>query len=221
MTEDLLARESKKYDLAHQGEVPFHHKRQINELLSAGYDFHKSWRSCIQSKLSFLEIGIGCGSVLRYLHDQNLNYLGVDISPLMVDSLSAHGLHCQTLSCHNLKALKDNSFDVVQHLDGMEHIPIEWENQALKEAVRVAKKYVFYANAMGGAFLDTLTQSAGLGPVHINTKTASEWGQFYADNVSYGYEILYTHIISPERPPPDGDPLMAHHNTFFTVLKVN
>ena len=43
-----------------------------------------------------------------------------------------------------MERVEDSFFDLVCHLDGMEHIPAVWEKACLKEAIRVSKKYVFY-----------------------------------------------------------------------------
>ena len=200
----LEERERLKYNLTHEGEKPFHHMRQINELLTYDSQFHQQWRECVKSGMSFLDVGVGAGTVLKYLHDSGLEYLGIDISDEMIKKLSKHGLNCKVISCHDMAQIADESYDVVQHLDGMEHIPLEWETLALKEQVRISRQYIFYANAMCGAHLDNLTIKQGLGPVHINIKDAQGWTKFYQQNTSLGYKIQYIDV---------------HNDTFFIILK--
>jgi len=94
------------------------------------------------------------------------------------------------MSCHKID-MENDSYDIVQHLDGMEHVPVKWELETLKEELRVTSKWVFHANAMGTAHLDGISRQNGFDNVHINIKTESEWKDFYESNKSLGYEILH------------------------------
>jgi hypothetical protein len=203
---DRLEYEKEKYNIVHKScgfsKNQPGYGRQLKELLSFDGPIHIAWRDCLDQKNSFLEIGIGAGEILEFLDSQNINYCGIDISNYIVDNLPEYNTAC--MSCHKLD-FPNGSFDVVQHLDGMEHIPREWEIDALSEAVRVSNKYILYANAMGDAFLDSLVKSEGYEDgVHINIKNHEQWLEFYENNKNLGYNIKYSQVI---------------HGTFFILLE--
>jgi|TARA_B100000073_G_scaffold121023_1_gene98307 ubiquinone/menaquinone biosynthesis C-methylase UbiE len=205
---DLFKHEQEKYNVVHKyhgiSENQSGYGRQLNELKTLNRKFNNYWNSFIDKKYSFLEVGLGAGENIRYLDSLNLDYCGIDISDFSVDELSELGLNVKHMSCHQM-SFDDNSFDVVQHLDGMEHIPVEWEEKCLSEEVRVSKKYILYANAMGNAYLDSISKSSGYDEVHINIKNESEWDSFYEDNSSkYNYKILHKEI---------------HSNTYYIILE--
>ena len=201
--------EKEKYNIVHEScgfsETQQGYGRQLQELLSLDNGFHKAWRECLESNLSFIEIGLGAGEIVKFFDENKIEYAGIDISNHAVENLS--NLNVYNMSCHDM-SFKNNSYDVVQHLDGMEHVPEEWENDSLREAVRVASKYIFYANAMGDASLDGLVKSRGFSDgVHVNIKNEKQWFDFYNSNKNMGYNIKHKEII---------------HGTFFIILeKVN
>ena len=202
----LFEHEKAKYNIVHKScdDGTTGNGRQLNELLTSSSDFHNLWKSLANSSNSFLEIGLGCGTILDFFKENNIQYCGIDISDYIVESLSKRGLNVKHMSCHDM-SFEDNSFDIVQHLDGLEHIPVEWENHALSEEVRVSKRYVFHANAMGDAWLDRVSKSKGFDEVHVNIKDETGWDKFYNSNKErYGYNII-SKLIS--------------HNTYFTVLE--
>lgn len=184
-----------KYDLTHTNEVLFSHRRQIDFLLNGQTKFCEFWRKCVDQKMSFLEVGVGGGATIKHFHDAKIPYLGIDISSLAINSLEEHNINCRQASCHQISFLESGSYDVVQHLDGMEHIPSEIENETLIEQYRISKKYILHANAMGTASLDELTRSAGLGNVHVNIKNEYEWADFYSKFAEeFNLKILITEV---------------------------
>jgi hypothetical protein len=89
----------------------------------------------------------------------------------------------------------------------MEHIPVEWEFDVLSEEIRVAKKYVLHANAMGDAYLDSISKSAGFDEVHVNVKNNEQWLKFYEENsLKLNYTIQMSECIN---------------GTFYIILKKN
>ena len=179
---DLFDHEKNKYNLIHRytgiekNQVGY--GRQINELLTLDFPFHSKWRELLNSNSSFLEVGIGAGEILFFYQEKNIDYFGIDISDFVIDELRERGLNLKQSSCHDI-SFPNNSFDVVTHLDGMEHIPLEWERQSVREEIRVSRKYVFQANAMGEAYLDHVSKLGGFDEVHVNIKNESGWDSFY------------------------------------------
>ena len=110
------------------------------------------------------------------------------------------------MSAHNIE-FEDNSYDVVQHIDGLEHIPVEWEYDVLKEEVRVAKNYIFHANAMDTASLDVIANSNGFTNVHINIKSEEQWDDFYG---CYRSDFNYSRVFKE-----------IWNGTYYIVLKKN
>ncbi len=205
----LFSFEQKKYDFIHKkfgnGRDNASFGRQVKELTTRKMDLHEKWRECITEKMSFLEVGLGCGAVMDYWKSLNIEYFGVDISTVLVDGYKKENYNVECMSSHQLN-FADNSFDVVQHLDGMEHIPIEWEEETLKEEIRVAKKYVFHANAMCEAWLDQFSKPK-FNELHINVKNSKEWDTFYESNSKkYNYKIVSREVVD---------------QTYYVVLEKN
>lgn len=70
---------------------------------------------------------------------------------------------------------KDSSFDLVMHLDGMEHIPIELEQKTLSEQYRVSSKWIYHQISTNTVSADKYWIDKGLGALHINIKSKKEW----------------------------------------------
>ena len=190
----LSVHERDKYNVIHQycgvDEGQSGYGRQLELLLTDNSKFHKKWQELYKENKSFLEIGLGAGEIVKHLDKEGFDYCGVDISNWVVDELLKLELNVKEMSSHSL-SFEDNSFDVVQHLDGLEHIPVEWELGTLSESVRVSKKYIFHSNAMGDAHWDSVSLANGFDAVHINIKNAQLWDDFYESNTSLGYKILH------------------------------
>ena len=204
---NLFEHEQSKYDAVHKfcdDNDTGSDGRQMSELLNLEYKFHTLWRSLLDEDNSFLEIGLGCGSILKFFKEKDIEYCGIDISNYVVSQLGEQDLNVQHMSCHKM-GFEDDSFDIVQHLDGFEHIPTKWEEVALSEEVRVSRKYVFHANAMGDAYLDMVSKDKGFDEVHVNIKNEEQWDNFYNKNKEKcGYNIVSTSTI---------------HGTYFIVLE--
>jgi 2-polyprenyl-3-methyl-5-hydroxy-6-metoxy-1,4-benzoquinol methylase len=191
--EDLFEHERQKYNVIHkytgidEGQVGY--GRQLGILLTGGDPFHRKWQELYKEGNSFLEVGLGAGEIIKHFHKESVNYCGVDISDYVVDELVKLGLNAKQMSSHDL-TLDNETYDVVQHLDGLEHIPVKWELDTLKEELRVSKKYVFHSNAMGDAYLDTISKQHGFDALHINIKNEQQWDEFYQFNTDLGYNIL-------------------------------
>ena len=154
----------------------------------------------LKKKNSFkvLDIGSGPGGVMAWLFSEHgADVYGIDISDAFVKSAKSNFPFLENNfvgNASNMHMFEDNSFDLVQHLDGMEHIPVEWEEDCLKEAVRVSNKYVFYENACEDAYADSWMSEKDYTKAHINIKSPNEWLQFYKSHAEeLGYEIIHTY----------------------------
>lgn len=92
---------------------------------------------------SVLDIGCGDGFLLKKLLEKNkdIKALGVDISPVALEKAKANGIDCMLLDITEPLSFDDNSFESVLLLDVLEHM--FQPEPVLKEAVRVASKYVY------------------------------------------------------------------------------
>lgn len=92
---------------------------------------------------SVLDIGCGDGFLLKKLLEKNksIKALGIDISPVALEKAKQNGVDCQSVDITEKLPFEDNSFDSVLLLDVLEHM-FEPE-PVLREAVRIARKYVY------------------------------------------------------------------------------
>ena len=205
MFDEIIDKEKKKYDALHKmsgyEETSSGYGRQLGLVMNSDSIFFKNIRNSIKRETSVLEIGIGAGEMTQWLINCTDHSVSIDISEYAVDSVkkisgagedrikenSAHDLNFE--SCH---------FDVVLHLDGMEHIPHELEVLCLKEACRVLKSggRLYYANACCDAWWDHIMVSQGYDNVHINVKTPAQWVDFYQRNVEEFGCSLEHHEVS-------------------------
>jgi ubiquinone/menaquinone biosynthesis C-methylase UbiE len=196
---DLIKHEREKYNVIHKftgiSENQVGYGRQLGILLNNSDPFHTKWQELLTEKNSFLEVGLGAGEIIKHLDSIGIDYCGVDISDYVVTELTNLGLNAKEMSSHQL-TLEDDSYDVVQHLDGLEHIPVEWELETLKEELRVARKFVFHSNAMGDAYLDVISKQHGFDALHINIKDEQQWDDFYQSNIDLGYNILLKDVTT-------------------------
>ena len=158
-------------------------------------------------RATLLEIGIGPGTFMDWFFKQhNIMPYGVDISDEIVQyakelfpNLSKNMLVGNAINL----PYEDNYFDIVQHLDGMEHIPAIWEEQCLKEATRVSQRYIIYNNACGNATADAWAVGGGFSKAHINVKTPQDWHDFYEKySKIYNYRIVEEFGLKKNNLPP-------------------
>ena len=109
---------------------------------------------------------------------------GIDISPSAIGKVNPK-YKTYIGSCHKLP-FKNNEFDVVYFLDGMEHIPTEIENESISESFRVSKNYVCHGIAMCSSIRKGIE-------LHVNIKTSEKWKEII-DSIAqkFGFSsILY------------------------------
>jgi ubiquinone/menaquinone biosynthesis C-methylase UbiE len=144
---------------------------------------HQSIKSAIKESVTLLDIGCGRGFWVDFFRREYpwLQITCVDIAAKTIRKYRPD-LNIVEASADNLNMFKDNQFDLITHLDGMEHIPVEIEEKTFAEECRVAKRFVYHQIATHAVARDKNWEERGLGAVHINLKTASEWKQFFDTN---------------------------------------
>lgn len=200
--EKLEILERKKYDYLVKKEdygIDYKRESQIERVGSGLEKVSEEYMRILSSnsEVAALDIGSGPGGVMKWLLDNGVDAYGIDISKSFVKQSKKNFPELEKRvffgNARNMNMFNDNSFELVQHLDGMEHIPERWEQDCLKEAVRVSKKYIVYETACADASMDYHSVRKGFGPVHINIKTPKEWIGFYNSNTErYGYKITTT-----------------------------
>jgi len=148
------------------------------------------------NEFKVLDIGFGPGGVMNWFKQEHgADVYGIDISEEFRNKAKENFPDLENLfvlNANNMNIFEDNSFDLVCHLDGMEHIPVVWEKVSLKEAIRVSKKYVFYEIACEPAAADGWSKRQGFTPAHINIKRPSEWVEFFRRNSEeFNYDIIF------------------------------
>ena len=205
---DLLKYETDKYDLMFS-EYDFardpDRKKHIDYMLTGmdNPDFSEMYTNILSESNSILEIGTGPGTMMKWLKDEyNLNVAGIDISGKIIayvtELFPEFSANVVVGSAHKLP-YPTNQFDIVQHLDGMEHIPVEWEEEALKESIRVTKKYIVHSDACQDASADRWAELLGFDLAHVNAKSPEEWNKFYSKyQDEFGYKIIkeWAHTVN-------------------------
>lgn len=202
MENNLLDKEKEKYNLLHKisGFEPTQagYGRQLGLLLNSNLYFFKFWRDINLSKENIiLDIGLGAGETAKYFFDNKYNFYGIDISDYVIDELTKILKTDRLINCsaHDIK-LPSKSCDIVQHLDGFEHIPKELEIDCLKESIRISRKYVFHAIACTDAYWDIVLNQQGYDSAHINIKKPEEWILFFEKYANqYKYSVFYKEIV--------------------------
>ena len=126
-----------------------------------------------------LDVGCGRGYYSRYLTETNphLKLTGIDIAGKMIMQID-HKIDVITCSCHKTP-FKERSFDMILHLDGLEHIPVELEERTLEEQYRISKRYIYHQISTNPVFQDRYWEEQGLGALHINIKTSQQWEKIF------------------------------------------
>jgi len=124
---------------------------------------------------TMLDVGCGRGYYAEYLKNkyEHLNVTGIDIAGKEIES-GDHKVKVITCSC-NKTPFNNRSFDLVIHLDGLEHIPVELEENTIKEQCRISKRYIYHQISTQPVFADKYWEEQGLGSLHINLKNPKEW----------------------------------------------
>jgi len=195
---DLIEKEKLKYNDLHRlsgyQEDQLGYGRQLELLKNSNSPFFVDIRNSIKND-KVLEIGVGAGEITRWLIENVKDTYSIDISDYASESLR-HILNTERvlqMSAHSLK-FENNTFNVVLHLDGMEHIPENLEEDCLSEATRVliSGGKIYYANACTDSWWDHKLEKLGHNAAHVNIKTPDQWFKFYESrSKKFSYEVYH------------------------------
>jgi|TARA_B110000977_G_C10868437_1_gene412540 ubiquinone/menaquinone biosynthesis C-methylase UbiE len=159
--------EKLKYDSVHHNDFQYGlGLRQVNDLKNDQFDFSNRFNEIVKQSKTSLDIACGGGTIMDYVDYLGCTPTGIDISESAIKKVDKSYTSIVG-SCHQLP-FKDNQFDLVYFLDGMEHIPIEIEIEAIHEAFRVSKNFVCHAIALESSVHKGVE-------LHCNLKTPEEW----------------------------------------------
>lgn len=188
---EIREREKKKYNLLHSGSAKYGGRSARGKMFMRNNDnFHQRVKKIFKESKTALDVGCGKGFFIDFFSSQfkNLQISGCDIS----DECAKFRPDLLIAVCDASELpYKDNQFDIALHMDGMEHIPVEIEQDVIRELVRVSKNYVYMTIATHEVkHHDDVYINLGLGAVHINMKTAEEWFNFLKDfSIDNGFII--------------------------------
>lgn len=146
---------------------------------------------------SLLDVGCGPGALWRHLepHRDSLSWMGVDVTPEMLEVAHRRFPHVQLLHADSVSLpLAAESFDVVLLRHLLEHLPPGLMEGSLTEATRVAKRAVVLAfhlppsaetrstQRVGGGFLQTRWTKEDI----ITPITKAGWRLYARLNVAGG-----------------------------------
>jgi ubiquinone/menaquinone biosynthesis C-methylase UbiE len=119
----------KLYEIGYQNEdnIGLDHVKQI----VLGYKFN-----------SILDIGCAQGKAVEAYRKVGKDAYGIDVAQGAIADCKKKGLNCKVASVLNIP-YPENRFDAVITTDVLEHLKEEDVDQAIKEIIRVAKKYIF------------------------------------------------------------------------------
>lgn len=182
---NIVDKEKEKYEIVHSNHEYGLGKRQVNDLKNLSYKFSSRFLELVKDSKNSLDIACGGGTVMNYVNKFGCIPTGIDISSNAISKVN-NEFNTFVGSCHDLP-FKNNTFDLVYFLDGMEHIPEDIEVDSIKEAFRVSKKYVCHAIAMGSSIRNGVE-------LHVNLKSQSEWRSLInsiATEFKYKEDLFY------------------------------
>jgi len=91
-----------------------------------------------------LDVGCGTGGLVQALRNFDIDAYGVEVSEYALGSIGKNLKQYIKKGDITRLPYKDNKFDLVLTYDVMEHIERSKLKQAIKESVRVSKKYIFH-----------------------------------------------------------------------------
>ena len=164
----IIDKEKEKYQKVHTDDYQYGlGMRQVYDLMNENFDFSKRFNDLAKQSKTALDIACGGGTVMDYIDSLGCKPSGIDISEAAIEKVDDK-FESKVAYSHELP-FEDNTFDLVYFLDGMEHIPGgDIEEQSIREAFRVASKYVCHGIALGDSF-------RGGTQLHINQKSAESW----------------------------------------------
>jgi len=171
-----MIKEKIKYDLLHSHKKYGKSITRLNRLFNSEDMFSIMTQKMLRHSETLLDIGCGKGWFMGMLNEKfpSLKTTGVDIAEFESDKDYIVADVCEL-------PFQDDSFDMVCFMEGMEHIPVENEMDAIIEMMRVAGKFIYNTISLFPVNEDQEYIDLGLGAVHINLKTFWEWIDFYKE----------------------------------------
>lgn len=139
----------------YQGEVKTHiyHKDRLNGIF---YLINKIKK---KNKLNILDFGCGDGLEFKKLNLLTKNYIGIDVSPHMIELSKKNLANIKKKSLivggiEKLKKIKSNSIDLILALEVIGYLTDKEENIFFKEVHRILKKNQFFITTNGNELFD-------------------------------------------------------------------
>lgn len=176
-----ITKEKKKYDELYKNEPKYGGKTGRVKAFKKDHDkLHINIKDAISRANSILDVGCGRGPFIDLFKTMNkrAEIIGLDISKECAKSRP--DLKIDVGSMHKMP-YKKGQFDVVVHMDGMEHIPEQIEEKALSELLRVAKSHIYMTIAIHEVKRDKGREV--IDKVHCNLKTVKQWKNIFIELV--------------------------------------
>ena len=189
----LVKREKMKYNQLYLNDPKYGWKTGRPKTFLRGNDeIHNFVKMAMNESKTMLDVGCGRGYFTDFFKREypKLNITCVDIAAKEIRKYRPD-MNIIEASADSL-LFQNNFFDMVIHLDGMEHIPPEIEEKVFQEELRVSKKYVYHQIATHSVARDKEWIDKGLGAIHINVKSADDWKMTFENYASrHGAKILH------------------------------
>jgi len=91
---------------------------------------------------NMIDVGCAWGKTLEYWENKKVKAYGVDVSKETVAYCQKKKFRCYLASATDLSIFKNNKFDLYMATDVYEHLRTEDLDYAMKEAIRITKKYL-------------------------------------------------------------------------------
>lgn len=189
----IIRRETLKYKLLYKKDKDYgvRENKPITNM-RGNKKVRKVFNKVLNKSKDILDVGCGRCYYAKFFKEEHphLKITGIDIAgeEILKDYPD---LNIVPVSCHKTP-FKDRTFDLVMHLDGMEHIPIELEKETLREQYRISKRYIYHQISMNSVEADKYWIEKGLEALHINIKTKEEWEKVFNNYVKeFGMKRIF------------------------------
>lgn len=174
--DSIVANEKEKYTLLYKEDDNYNHNQnKTADMLRGNKKVRREIHKVFNGSKSLLDVGCGKGFYTRYITTNypNLNVVCVDIAGNEIMKYKPE-MKIVDASADKLPFIT-GYFNVVIHLDGLEHIPVEIEERVIAEEVRVSNKYIYHQISTNPVAIDKEWIDKGYGAIHINIKSEEEW----------------------------------------------
>lgn len=173
---DIISQEYKKYIDLHNLKKGYGvHTKVINDGFRGNEQIKNNIHDVLVNSKHVIDIGCSRGAIYKYLK-VHYPYIVTTCLDIAADELNKENLGFRVIqaSCHDMP-FYDDTFDLVLHIDGLEHIPVELEEQTFIEERRISDKYVYHQICIVPVKEDLTYIRKGLGAIHINLKSIEDW----------------------------------------------